>query len=109
MRKRSFFYKNSWFYINLLKLTHGKNFVTRYKYMAKQIGKNKSVLEPGAGPGIIPPFLDKSCTYYGFDINPDFVKNAKSRGIDIQLGNMLDKKAYKKSDAAILVDVIHHL
>lgn len=108
-KKRSIFYKNSWFYTNLLKLVHGKNFVRRYKYMARKVGKNVSVLEPGSGPGIIPSFLDKTCTYWGFDQNAEFVKEAKKRGMNIGLGNVLDKKHYKKSDVVVLVDVLHHL
>lgn len=108
-KKRSIFYKNAWFYISILKIIHGKNFTARYRHICCQIGKNVSVLEPGAGPGIIPSFLDKSCKYYGFDQNPDFVKSAQHRGLDIQLGNMLDKKAFRRSDVAVLVDVIHHL
>ena len=93
----------------IMKLIHGKNFVIRYRYMARQIGKNVSVMEPGAGPGILSSFIDDTCTYYGFDQNPDFVKDAQHRGLNIKLGNVLDKGAYKRSDAAALVDVMHHL
>ncbi len=109
MGNRSIFYSRPNIYCFGLKLIHGKHLSERYNYMAEKIGKNKSVLEPACGPALLEAYLQKGCTYKGFDINEQFVENARKRGLDVNIGNAMDSSAYMKSDVVILCDALHHI
>jgi len=108
MGKRSFFYKGPRIYKALLRLSQGKNWKRRYKIIAQKIGKNKIVLEPACGPAPLTDFLDKSCSYKGFDINENFIKYLKKRGFKAKVGNAFNSKYYSKADVVVLCDVLHH-
>lgn len=90
-------------------ILHGRNLRKKYEYISKQIGKNKVVLEPGCGSGLLANYLDKTCKYIGFDIDPRFVKYCKKRGLNAYEGNALTEKSYKKADVIVLCDVVHHI
>ena len=90
-------------------LLHGRHLKKRYKYISKEIGKNKTVLEPGCGPGLIARHLDKTCKYTGFDIDPVFVKYAKKKGLNVYKGDAIKKKSYKKADVILICDFLHHI
>jgi hypothetical protein len=109
MGKRSLFYAGPRIYKVGLRLIHGKQLDQRYEYIAKQIGKNKSVLEPACGPALIPNYLDASNSYSGFDINEKFVQYARDKGLDVQQGNAKDASFYKSSDIVVLCDALHHI
>lgn len=106
---KSFLYWHPIIYKVGLWLYHGRNLRKRYEYIAKEIGKNKTVLEPGCGPGLLAKYLDPSCKYIGFDIDPIFVKHAKKKGLNIYKGDALKAKSYKKADAIVLCDFVHHI
>ena len=90
-------------------ILHGRNLRKRYEYISRQIGKNKVVLEPGCGPGLLAKYLDPSCKYIGFDIDPSFVKHCKRKGLNVYKGDALTAKSYKKADVIVLYDVVHHI
>ncbi|MBN1645291.1 class I SAM-dependent methyltransferase [Candidatus Woesearchaeota archaeon] len=106
---KSILYWHPWIYKIGLILYHGIYLAKRYEYMAKEIGKNKTVLEPGCGPGLLANFLHKSCKYIGFDIDPMFVKYAKKKELHVYEGNALKAKSYKKADTIVLCDFVHHI
>jgi SAM-dependent methyltransferase len=88
---------------------HGRFLKQRYAYIARQIGKNKTVLEPGCGPGWLAKYLDSNCKYIGFDIDQTFVNHAKKKGLKVYLGDATKAKSYKKADAIVMCDFFHHI
>ncbi|MBD3361677.1 methyltransferase domain-containing protein [Candidatus Woesearchaeota archaeon] len=106
---KSILYWHPWIYKIGLLLYHGRYLSKRYEYISRQIGKNKVVLEPGCGPGILAKYLNKSCKYIGFDIDPMFVKYAKKKGLNVYKGDALSKKSYKRADAIVMSDFFHHI
>lgn len=90
-------------------LLHGRNLKKRYEYISTEIGKNKVVLDPGCGPGLLAKYLDSGCNYIGFDIDPVFVNYAKKKGLNVYLGDATKPKPYKKADAIVMADFFHHI
>ncbi|MFH1071981.1 MAG: class I SAM-dependent methyltransferase [Nanoarchaeota archaeon] len=109
MVQRSLFYQSPWIYRAGLLLIHGKHLDERYKYIADQIGKGKSVLEPACGTALLPDYLDKSCTYTGFDKNERFVRHAQKKSLHVNVGNALDPAMYTPCDTAVFCDALHHI
>lgn len=109
MDQRSFFYSGPRIYQLGLKLIHGSNLNERYNYISDQIGRERSVLEPACGPGLLPEFLDPSNYYHGFDINERFIQYAKKKGLDVHLGDANDASSYSSSDVVVLCDALHHM
>jgi len=105
---KSILYWHPWIYKIGLLLYHGRHLFKRYEYIAKEIGKNQTVLEPGCGPGMLAKYLHPSCKYTGFDIDPIFVKYAKKKGLNVYLGDATHKKSYEKTDTIVISDCIHH-
>ena len=71
------------------------------------------ILDIGCGPGNILDFLPE-VNYYGFDINPDYIKAAKKnysdRGTFIcSTVNDFIHSDYKDFDLAVCTGVLHHL
>ena len=87
----------------------GDSYKERFKYIAKRIGKNKTVLELGCGSGILTRFLDDSNTYIGWDLNRDFVKYVNKIGHKAELRNVFDYKNYPDVDFIVLCDILHHV
>jgi SAM-dependent methyltransferase len=106
---KSILYWHPWIYKIGLRLCHGRYLKQRYTYISQQIGKNKVVLEPGCGPGLLAKYLDSSCKYIGFDIDPTFVKYAQKKGLNVSEGDATKAKAYKKADAIVMCDFFHHI
>ena len=96
------------YYIFLFTL-HRKTLNRRYKFVAKEVGHNKLVFELGCGPGFLAEYLDKSCTYTGWDMNKKFVKHAISKGRNVKLKNIFSFADYPKNDVCVIVDVLHHI
>jgi len=109
MNKKSFFYKHPSIYINGLKLIHKLNFDKRYRYMAGFASKGEKVLEPACGPSILADYLPSEVSYHGFDTNQDFIDFAAKKGLDVSIGNVLDRKNYSSVDYVIACDILHHL
>ncbi len=73
------------------------------------IKRGESVLEPACGPASLADYLPKGVRYFGFDLNEEFIKYAKNKNRNVVIGDVLDKKNYKKSEYVIAVDILHHL
>lgn len=93
----------------ILKLSLGEVLERRYEIIAREIGKNKSVIDVGCGYGILAGFLDNTCRYKGIDLNEKFVNCARKKGLDIAFGNVLDKKNYFDCDVTVICDLLHHI
>lgn len=102
-------YRNSKFYIWVLRKIHGPSFDKRYIYMAGVLKSYATVLEAGCGPAILPTFLGPKTKYHGFDLNQVFVDHAVEKGLDVWVGNVLNKSHYKNCAAVVACDVFHHL
>lgn len=92
-----------------LLLFHGKDLEKRYRIISRLIGRNKTVFELGSGTCLIAKYLDKSCKYFGWDLNPSFVSYNKKRGLDVKLKDIMDFKHYPKSDIILIIDVLHYI
>lgn len=120
MEKRSFMYKHPLLFETLLKAWHGDVWKRRYEFMAEQIGKGKTVLEPACGTAPLARFLDESCTYRGFDTNEIFLDYARKKGSDLDLvgfdvytADARKPESYEIVDIVVdivaLCDSLHHL
>ena len=74
-----------------------------------EVGSNKTVFEVAAGYGRVARFIDPSNTYQGIDRNLIFVEYGRKQGLDLEISDIFDPKAYRKSDVFVVVDLIHHL
>ena len=74
-----------------------------------ELGENQTIFEVAAGYGRVAEFIDPSNKYYGIDLNKIFVEHGRSHGIDLEVKDIFDPTAYKRSDVFIAVDLIHHL
>ena len=79
------------------------------KQFTKEVDKNRTVFDVAAGYGRMSRFIDSSNSYYGIDLNKKFVEYGKKHGINLEIKNIFDSAAYKKSDVFIVVDIVHHL
>lgn len=75
----------------------------------QEVGKNKTVFEIAAGYGRMAKFIHSSNRYYGIDLNRNFVKFGRKKGLELEIKDIFDPQAYKKSDVYLVVDVVHHL
>jgi len=79
------------------------------KILKDIVGRRKSVFEPGCGYGRMKKYLYSDCNYSGVDLNETFIEYGKKRNRDISVGNALNERLYRESDAILLCDIIHHL
>jgi SAM-dependent methyltransferase len=105
----SIFYTHPQLYNLLLSFVHKSDLDKRYRIVSRLIGRNKRVFEPGCGTCLITNYLDKSCIYSGWDLNPSFVSYDQKKGLNVKVKNILDFKSYPKSDVILIVDVLHHI
>jgi len=105
----SFIYRHPMLYNFMLKLIHRKTLNNRYRHISKIIGKNKKVFELGCGTALLRGFLDRGCSYTGWDLNPKFVEYCRKRGINAKKMDIFDFDSYPKSDVIIICDVLHHI
>jgi len=92
-----------------MKILHGKSLSDRYKIIAAEIGENKKVLDVGCGTSLLANFLYDDCKYSGIDLNKNFIKFARNKGLDVIYGDLLDGKNYLESDVIVVCDVLHHV
>jgi hypothetical protein len=80
---RSPVYWHPYIYTFLIKILYGKNFNSRYLAVADLIPENSTVIEVCPGDGYLYEHYlkKKNVKYTGLDINPGFVKVAKSKQI----------------------------
>ena len=74
-----------------------------------EVGEKNTVFDVAAGYGYASNFLHPSNTYYGIDLNKNSVMYARKRGVDLELKNIFDPRAYKTNDIFLAIDIIHHL
>lgn len=109
MFHKSIIYHNSFFYFLGFKLFHKCDSTLRNKFMVSFIKKGETVLEPGCGPANIANFLPDKAKYLGFDLNKSFISYGLKKGLNVYLGDVLDKNSYRKADAVIVCDIFHHI
>ncbi|MFX0141935.1 MAG: methyltransferase domain-containing protein [Candidatus Hodarchaeota archaeon] len=104
----SIMYKFPKAYNLFLKIIHGNNLSERYKIISKIIGKNKRVLDLGCGTCLLFNYLDKSCSYQGWDLNKNFI-NKNKNNLNVKLKNVFDYKDYPENDVIVISDLLHHV
>lgn len=105
----SIMYNNAFIYDLMNSVVNGEHNKVKYDLISKIVGKNKKVFEIGCGTCTIAKYLDKSCTYEGWDLNEKFINYAKKKGYNAKLKNIFDFKDYPKSDVILILDVLHHV
>lgn len=109
MGKRSIFYKSGRLYNLLITGFYGKKKKLRYQAVANQIQKDDFVFDIGCGPGTLVPYLPTR-RYKGIDLNPDFIKELKSREIDAEIEDAFNFDCYPQGDDIVYtcIDMMHH-
>jgi len=94
-----------------VKAVHGRSLRKRFEAIAREIGENKKVFEPGCGTAMVYPFLQRGCTYEGWDLNERFLAAARRRADTATLlkKNIFDFDAYPANDVTLICDVLHHI
>lgn len=88
-----------------------------WRYLANDVMQVKStdcVLDVGCGPADLLAYLPKNVTYWGFDISPEYIQQAKmkygNQGQFIcKLLDPSDLEALPKFDTVVLTGVFHHM
>lgn len=111
MNFKSIYYTFPSLYELMLKYVHGKFLPIRYKFISKEIGKNKRVLDAGCGTCLLASFLDRSNKYFGIDLNERFLNYAikKKRAANITKTGIFNFSEYPKADVIVVCDVLHHI
>ena len=81
----------------------------KYRIIAEMINKNKKVFELGCGTAILADYLDKSCSYIGWDLNDKFVNYCRAKKLNVYKKNIFDFNEYPQSDVIVISDVLHHI
>lgn len=107
--RSSILYSSDKMYRVLLYLAHGEFTKYRNQIISAMIGKGKKVIDVGCGSCELTDYLHESCSYLGIDLNPAFVRQARSRGLNVIRGNMFDSGSYVTCDVIVAVDILHHV
>jgi SAM-dependent methyltransferase len=102
-------YKFPFLYNLFLKLLYGKQLKQKYELISELVGENKKVFELGCGSCLAKDYLKNSCSYTGWDLNPDFINYGRKKGLKVELKNIFDFKDYPESDVILIIDVLHHI
>lgn len=86
-----------------------RNLKEKYRFIAEIIGKDKKVFELGCGTALLAEYLDKSCSYTGWDMNEKFVDYCRRKGLKVFKENIFDFEKYPESDVIVILDVLHHI
>ncbi len=105
----SLMYENPFFYNMFVKILHGRSLRKRYKLIAREIGENKRVFEPGCGTCLVYPYLQTSCEYEGWDLNEKFLGFCIRNGIKVSKKDVFDFQNYPDNDVILICDLLHHL
>lgn len=85
-----------------------------HNLVARQIGKNKTVLDVGCNKGYLKKFSDSSNLFYGIDVNRDDLEKAKNNEgyveiFELNLNDFEEFKLDKKFDVIVFADILEHL
>ncbi len=88
--------------------------LSRYKFAAKMVSQNKSILELGCSEGIGTPILSEfTLNYTGVDMDRDAIKTAKQNWSSNDKIHFIEDdflgKSYGTFDAVISLDVVEHI
>ncbi len=86
-----------------------KDFRKEYQCIAQIIGKNKKVFELGCGTALFADYLDKTCSYIGWDLNQNFVNYCQKKKIKVFKKDIFEYQDYPQSDVIVISDVLHHI
>ena len=86
-----------------------KNTEKKYKLIAKLVGNNKKVFELGCGTALLSDWLDKSCSYIGWDLNNKFINYCHNKGLNVFKKDIFDFDEYPKNDVIVISNVLHHV
>ena len=69
------------------------------------------VLDVGCGNADLADLLPADATYLGLDNNPEYINNAKARGVNVIEAhvNELSSLGYEQFDVVVAVGLLHHL
>ena len=73
------------------------------------IGDDKKVFELGCGTARLRDYLGKGCSYIGWDLNKNFIKDCKNRGVNVEEKNVFDSENYPENDVIVISDILHHI
>lgn len=107
--KASISYQNPRLYNLFLSLVNHGKIDEKYECLSEIIGKNKKVFDLGCGTCLLADYIDESCDYIGWDLNRNFVKNGKIRGLNIFQKDVFEFDDYPKNDVIVICDVLHHI
>lgn len=81
------------------------------KKIPKYVTKDKVVVELGCGGGWnLAPFHDKGYTYYGFDVDEDFIEWGRAKGLNLYGGSTEKiKKMGIRCDYLLINQVLEHV
>ncbi|HMR64436.1 MAG TPA: methionine biosynthesis protein MetW [Anaerolineae bacterium] len=87
------------------------SFQPRYELIAQIIQSGASVLDVGCGEGLLLQYLrDKLAVKgLGIDISREAAKLAKTRGVEVIIGDILTLELAKKYDYIILSEIVEHI
>jgi len=106
---KSIVYKYPTLYRFFLTLNHGKKLQDIYQIVAKKIDKYKTVIDVGSGICLLKNHLHVTNQYFGIDLNENFVRYARSKGINAIKMNMFNFKKYPKADVYVICGTLHHI
>ena len=98
--------------MNKYSIQYSYNSSSTHRLLVKNIEKNKIVLDVGCNEGIIGQLSDKSNKFYGIDINPLAIEEARKYYEDIlllDLNKKIELPWTHKFDLIIFADVLEHL
>lgn len=88
--------------------------LSRYKFVAKMLKENDSVLEVGCGSGVGAIYLSQNCqSVYGIDVQEQEILEAqnisKRENVKFEVQDLFLLDENKKYDAIVCLDVLEHL
>ncbi len=107
---RSPMYGSSSLYDRVLSFLHGDGYEDRFRRIGERLPNDSWVLDVGCGTCHLADFLPPTMRYTGIDLNERFVADAKARGLDACIADVLDVEGYPKGPSAVIVsDMLHHI
>ncbi len=107
---RSPMYGSSSLYNRILSFLHGDGYEDRFQRIAARLPADAWVLDVGCGTCHMAALLPAGMRYTGLDLNQRFVADARARGIDARIGDVLDVSSYPEGPTAVVVsDMLHHI